>query len=86
MIGIGRKRWRKTVSQVCVSLGLGLAFAASLLLNYLGGDVPSPPLWQKAAYFLAGGIGMVLVSRVLAARSQQAARAMVPKQTNTTSR
>jgi hypothetical protein len=29
---------------MCVSLGLGLAFAASLLLNYAGGDVPALPL------------------------------------------
>ena len=69
---------------MCVSLGL--AFAASLLLNYAGGDVPALPLWQKAAYFLAGCIGMVLVSRILAARSQQAARAMVHKQPDMTNR
>ena len=74
------------MSQMCVSLGLGLAFAGSLLLNYTGGNVPASPLWQKAAYFLAGGIGMVLVSRIIAARSQQAARAIVRKQPDMTDR
>lgn len=74
------------MSQMCVSLGLGLAFAASLLLNYAGGDVPALPLWQKAAYFLAGGIGMVLVSRVMTARSQPPARTTARKQQGMTNR
>jgi hypothetical protein len=56
--------------RTCLTLGLGLAFVASLALNYLGGTTPSLPLWQKAAYFLSGGIGMVIVSRILAARDR----------------
>lgn len=65
------------MSQTCMALGLGLAFVASLALNYLGSEAPSLPLWQKAAYFLSGGIGIALVSRILAARAQQSARAAV---------
>ena len=66
------------MSQTCNALGLGLAFVASLLLN-LGNEAPSLPLWQKAAYFVSGGIGMVLVLRVLAAKSEQTARAVARK-------
>ena len=51
-----------------------------------GGDVPALPLWQKAAYFLAGGIGMVLVSRVMTARSQPPARTTARKQQGMTNR
>ena len=71
--------------RTCLTLGLGLAFAASLVLNYLSGETPSLPLWQKAAYFLSGGIGMVILSRILAAR-ERSARVVVRDQTHAADR
>ena len=73
------------MSQTCVALGLGLAFVATLLLN-LGSEAPSLPLWQKAAYFVSGGIGMVVVSRILAARAERAMRVTVRQCTHGTDR
>ena len=70
------------MSQTCNALGLGLAFVASLLLN-LGNEAPSLPLWQKAAYFVSGGIGMVLVLRVMA-KSERAMRVTVRQRTHGT--
>ena len=73
------------MSQTCVALGLGLAFVATLLLN-LGSEAPSLPLWQKAAYFLTGGLGTVLVLRVLAFRAARSAAAVVRKRPDPTER
>jgi len=74
------------MSQTCTALGLGLAFVATLLLNHLGSEAPSLPLWQKAAYFLAGGLGTVLVLRVLALQKERTADAFAPKRQDATDR
>lgn len=67
------------MSQTCTALGLGLAFVAALLLN-MGNEALSLPLWQKAAYFLSAGIGMVMVLRFRSAKSKQSAHATARKQ------
>ena len=66
------------MSQTCTALGLGLAFVATLLLNSFAGEGPSLPLWQKTAYFLAGGIGTVVVLRLLASRPERPVRRSRP--------
>jgi hypothetical protein len=73
------------MSRMCLMLGLGLAFAASLVLNYFSGETVSLPLWQKAAYFLSGGVGMVIVSRILGAR-ERSMRVVVRDHTRVTDR
>lgn len=61
----------------CLALALGLAFMVSLGLNVVSGEGLSLPLWQMAAYFLSGGIGTVVVLRVMTAREERAVRLAV---------